>query len=993
MPVCGGDHDVYARESTISQKQAYGSLYRFKHGHVLVPVQSSLTITLPSAEISAVSTSSSVPSSLLGSSQSKRADAHAVASHQAFSERPVTISSIHDSITVLGSKERPRKLTLLGSDGASYIFLCKKEVKGDMRKNSRMMEFASVINRMLKKKPDSRLRQLRMRTFSVLPLTEECGVIEWINNTHNFRLLVKDMHERNGIALHHKEVRSLYQYVNDERKRRKDKEAAADAINPRTPAQMVQAREKRRATSAELILYHTLLDMCPPSFHQWFLHEFADPTCWFQSRLAYSHSTAVWSMVGFVVGLGDRHGENILVDGKNGECVHVDFDCFPEADTRVLTDHGFLFLSEVEERNWQYKLTCPGKEVLYGCYEVASMEVKYRKGELVYSAPPQHWVQFESEGEGKHWTDESGPNGSDGLIPRTSKGETRCGHVSLRVTPNHDMFVQLGNESSGASKGEVWWQRENGVERPPHRMKANKVLSCDAAHVRIWACAKNGYEPPSHNRRRAVQDALNLSAGQFAAFLELLGFWLGRGTQTYHRSGNSGHVRFCQAKTTDLAWLEKTLEEAGLDGSQWSSAVCNKERVLLIKQPAWCVFFHDELDRMCDVGSKDAVQPADDVIDLIADASEDEARPDEQVRDEEEDHQGVDDDGDTLPPETSKSVKWLPAWVLAELSGDEMQLLIAGLRRAAGSFKGKQNEISTSDVRFRDQLMQALLHCGYSPYPELVYKKGDTCAYIVNGKHISCKQAELLGKTTQPVLATVDAWNIAWTEGCQPHIQRRDGISRVRYHERDGRAWCVKVEHKDHLIIAQRAQRDSSGIVTKQSRPIIVGNCLFGKGLTLDTPERVPFRLTANIIDGFGLTGIEGVYRRSCEVTMAVMRENAQTLLSVLHTFLYDPLLEWKKDTSTAAAAGRDQSLISVLPPPIAGYGHDGGVGDRGGTYDVNTAAEKLSEVEQKLQGVVNVATRDTFPLSVNGQVDCLIKDACSENNLAQMYMGWMPWV
>ena len=139
---------------------------------------------------------------------------------------------------MLSSKERPRKLTLLGSDGASYIFLCKKEVKGDMRKNSRMMEFASVINRMLKKKPDSRLRQLRMRTFSVLPLTEECGVIEWINNTHNFRLLVKDMHERNGIVLHHKDVRTLYQYVNDERKRRKDKEAAADALNPRTPTQL-----------------------------------------------------------------------------------------------------------------------------------------------------------------------------------------------------------------------------------------------------------------------------------------------------------------------------------------------------------------------------------------------------------------------------------------------------------------------------------------------------------------------------------------------------------------------------------------------------------------------------------------------------------------------------------------------------------------------------------------------------------------------------------
>ena len=34
-----------------------------------------------------------------------------------------------------------------------------------------------------------------------------------------------------------------------------------------------------------------------------------------------------WSGVGHVVGLGDRHTENILIDTTNGECVHVDFDC------------------------------------------------------------------------------------------------------------------------------------------------------------------------------------------------------------------------------------------------------------------------------------------------------------------------------------------------------------------------------------------------------------------------------------------------------------------------------------------------------------------------------------------------------------------------------------------------------------------------------------------------------------------------------------------
>lgn len=31
--------------------------------------------------------------------------------------------------------------------------------------------------------------------------------------------------------------------------------------------------------------------------------------------------------MGHIVGLGDRHCENILLDTSRGECVHVDFDC------------------------------------------------------------------------------------------------------------------------------------------------------------------------------------------------------------------------------------------------------------------------------------------------------------------------------------------------------------------------------------------------------------------------------------------------------------------------------------------------------------------------------------------------------------------------------------------------------------------------------------------------------------------------------------------
>lgn len=90
-------------------------------------------------------------------------------------------------------------------------------------------------------------------------------------------------------------------------------------------------------------------------------------------------------------------------------------------------------------------------------------------------------------------------------------------------------------------------------------------------------------------------------------------------------------------------------------------------------------------------------------------------------------------------------------------------------------------------------------------------------------------------------------------------------------------------------------------------------NCLFEKGKTLETPERVPFRLTQNLVDGLGVTGVEGalsthrlarslaevasgVFRIACEVTMQLLRDNKDSLMSVLDAFIHDPLVEWEDE-------------------------------------------------------------------------------------------------
>jgi serine/threonine-protein kinase ATR len=70
-----------------------------------------------------------------------------------------------------------------------------------------------------------------------------------------------------------------------------------------------------------------VLPAYPPVMHIWFFSQFRAIAHWFETRLRYTRSVAVWSIVGYVLGLGDRHAENILVSQNTGACVHVDFSC------------------------------------------------------------------------------------------------------------------------------------------------------------------------------------------------------------------------------------------------------------------------------------------------------------------------------------------------------------------------------------------------------------------------------------------------------------------------------------------------------------------------------------------------------------------------------------------------------------------------------------------------------------------------------------------
>jgi len=88
-------------------------------------------------------------------------------------------------------------------------------------------------------------------------------------------------------------------------------------------------------------------------------------------------------------------------------------------------------------------------------------------------------------------------------------------------------------------------------------------------------------------------------------------------------------------------------------------------------------------------------------------------------------------------------------------------------------------------------------------------------------------------------------------------------------------------------------------------------NICFEKGRNLRIPETVPCRLTQNIRKLFGATGVEGVFRLSCEHTLETMRSGRETFLTLLEAFVYDPLVDWTPGVELGLAG----TYYQVLTP------------------------------------------------------------------------------
>ncbi|ODV84573.1 hypothetical protein CANARDRAFT_213456 [[Candida] arabinofermentans NRRL YB-2248] len=207
-------------------------------------------------------------------------------------EKLPTITKVEPYLmTAPSGISHPKIMKLELSTGENYRMILKGG-SDDLRQDAIMEQVFGKVNLLLERDEQARKRNLRIRTYNVIPLGPGSGVIEFVSNTMALNDILKALHEKDEMKI--------------DQARTKMKEC------------------QQKSTNERIAVYKQITSKIKPQFMRFFFNNFVSPDQWFESRLVYGRGVATTSIIGHILGLGDRHCNNILIDKSTGEPVHID---------------------------------------------------------------------------------------------------------------------------------------------------------------------------------------------------------------------------------------------------------------------------------------------------------------------------------------------------------------------------------------------------------------------------------------------------------------------------------------------------------------------------------------------------------------------------------------------------------------------------------------------------------------------------------------------
>lgn len=241
----------------------------------------------------------------------------------------VTVASFSNQIDILPTKTKPKKLVIVGSNGQSYTYLLKG--REDLRLDARIMQLLQAINGFLCSSSSTCKNSLSIRYYTVTPISGRAGLIQWVENVISIYSVFKSWQLRmqqgqisassggstkNAVPLPVPRPSDMFYGK------------IIPALKEKGIRRVISRRDWPHDVKRKVLL--DLMKEAPRQLlHQeiWCASEGFQA---FRSKLnKYAGSVAAMSMVGHILGLGDRHLDNILMDFFSGQIVHIDYNvCF-----------------------------------------------------------------------------------------------------------------------------------------------------------------------------------------------------------------------------------------------------------------------------------------------------------------------------------------------------------------------------------------------------------------------------------------------------------------------------------------------------------------------------------------------------------------------------------------------------------------------------------------------------------------------------------------
>eukprot|EP01028_Stygiella_incarcerata_P011098 TRINITY_DN610_c0_g1_i1.p1 TRINITY_DN610_c0_g1~~TRINITY_DN610_c0_g1_i1.p1 ORF type:complete len:2910 (-),score=807.36 TRINITY_DN610_c0_g1_i1:2621-11350(-) len=212
--------------------------------------------------------------------------------------------------TILSSKTRPKKLAFIGSEGNVYRYILKAH--DDVHLDSRIMQMLDVFNVLLREKIS-----LRTRNYAVIPIGPKAGLIRFVEGT----VTLHDICDFGDVS---------------------PNEAFINCVREEPLSAQVDLDLGRRSDwPLEMLrnVYRVLLEQNvgkTRSLSRFMMERTSSVSHLLAASRSFARSSAVMSMIGYLLGLGDRHLNNILIDQESFEVVHIDYNVVFDAGKRLV---------------------------------------------------------------------------------------------------------------------------------------------------------------------------------------------------------------------------------------------------------------------------------------------------------------------------------------------------------------------------------------------------------------------------------------------------------------------------------------------------------------------------------------------------------------------------------------------------------------------------------------------------------------------------------